>query len=154
MNLNISSFLLYTSFNISPETMKSYFQSFLQILIKKGTNYISYISFHNYFNLCPFITTKLYNLFLHIDGSSTLSPTSFINGLQNLYLSDLETRIHIIFNLCDFDNDGSILVDDIKLLIKHFHYFSNTSDVSCIIKDVEAFFENKKSMKLMYLIKK
>ena len=107
---------------------------------------ISYISFHNYFNLCPFITTKIYNLFLHINNTKVLTSDSFINGITSLYLSDLEWKIRMIFEVCDFDNDGIILVEDLKLLSKHFHYSTNKTDVNIVLKTIEEFFGESKSM--------
>ena len=146
MNINISSLLKYMTLSISNQSLEAYYNSFIQILNKKNSNVISYISFHDYFNLCPFITTKIYNLFLHINNTKVLTSDSFINGITSLYLSYLEWKIRMIFEVCDFDNDGIILVEDLKLLSKHFHYSTNKTDVNIVLKTIEEFFGESKSM--------
>ena len=52
----------------------------------------------------------------------------------------------MIFEVCDFDNDGIILVEDLKLLSKHFHYSTNKTDVNIVLKTIEEFFGESKSM--------
>ena len=143
MNKNFNTLLNIFSFQVSNKAFSSYVNYFSPFLCNNITRRISYISFHNYFNLCPFITNRLFNLFIFIqhDEQKTLSPESFIEGLSLLYLSEMESRITTIYMLCDFDNDGIIKREDVKLLITHFHYLSNTSDVTVPINIVDNFFD-------------
>lgn len=139
MNINLSTLLSSISFNISIDHLNSYFNFLFPFLSQNNSTNISYISFHNYFNLCSFLSSKLFKLFSKSDCAS-LSKEQFINGLRSLFISDLSTRSKIVFDIYDYDNDGVIRKEDVKLLLSHFHFLTNTSDTSLLMKIVDKFF--------------
>ena len=139
MNLNLSTLLSSISLNISIDHFNSFFNCFFPFLSQNNSTNISYISFHNYFNLCSFLSSKLFKLFSKSDSPS-LSKEQFINGLSSLFISDLSTRSKIAFDIYDYDNDGVIRKEDVKLLLSHFHFLTNTSDTALLMKIVDKFF--------------
>ena len=150
MNKNILSILPFVSFNISEKAFKSYFNYFFSILSHKNKDFITYITFHNYFNLCSFISNKLFNYFSRLADSS-ISKEQFIEGLRLLYISELSVRSKMVFDVYDYDNDGVINKEDVKLLLSHFHYLSSTSDISSLMNIVDKFFSYQSKENVMSL---
>ena len=139
MNRNILSLLPFVSFNISERLFKSYFNYFFSILSHNNKDVITYISFQNYFNMCSFISNKLFTYFSRSSDTS-ISKEQFIEGLRMMYISELSIRSKMVFDMYDYDNDGVINKEDVKLLLSHFHYLSNTSDISSLMNIVDKFF--------------
>ena len=141
MNRNLSTLLSRISINISIDNINTYFNNFFSFLLQNNSNMISYISFHNYFNLCSFLSSKIFKLFSCNKSSDTsISKEQFIEGLRMMYISELSIRSKMVFDMYDYDNDGVINKEDVKLLLSHFHYLSNTSDISSLMNIVDKFF--------------
>jgi len=82
---------------------------------KKG---ISKVTFLDYLKLPVFIGEKLFHS-LDLDGDSFLNSFEFVDGLCNLYLGNFEKSIEIIFSIYDFDKDGLIKIDDVRIILSH-----------------------------------
>lgn len=82
---------------------------------KKG---ISKVTFYDYVKLPIFIGEKLFAA-LDQDNDSFLSSKEFVEGLQDLYMGDFDTTIEFIFNLLDFDKDGKINREDVRILLSY-----------------------------------
>lgn len=69
-----------------------------------------------YFDFPPFINEKWYNIF---DRKNTefVRFESFRDIMSKLYLGSFRESSEIIFQLYDFDNDGVIKKDDIRLML-------------------------------------
>lgn len=61
-----------------------------------------------------FISEKLFSA-LDQDNDGYLSSSEFIEGLKQLYTGDFEHTLKIIFNMLDFNKDGEISKEDIKV---------------------------------------
>lgn len=125
MNKNLSSLISRLAIRtITKKSFHEYFNNLLSFLQDDNSDKISFVSFNNYFSLCSFITGKIYKLFtrLRIPEQKIITADIIIEGLSNIYLSNLQTRAKIVFNLLDFDNDGYINMEDCKLLFSHFHF--------------------------------
>ena len=147
MSTNTKSLLSLITFPIEKETFNSYYQNIFPFLTLKTTGEISYFPFHNYFSLCPFLSSKVFHLFTQFSETpraKTLSEKAFLRGMHNLYTSDLRTKIKTIFQLFDFDSDGVIKFSDVKLLTTHFHHFSsNKSKIELLYEEIEKFFNSQ-----------
>ena len=147
MPRNVTSLLNHITLSITSSNLSSYLSYFFSFLSKNNTSSISFFSFNNYFNLCSFISSKLYALF-NKEKDDLLSKEKFIDGMVSLYLSNIDSKATMIFNLCDFDNDGVIKRDDVKMIITHFHFMTKNTDVSIPIKLVDTFFCNSDTLTL------
>lgn len=147
MPRNVTSLLNHITLSITSSNLSSYLSYFFSFLSKNNTSSISFFSFNNYFNLCSFLSSKLYAIF-NKEKDDLLSKEKFIDGMVSLYLSNIDSKATMIFNLCDFDNDGVIKRDDVKMIITHFHFMTKNTDVSIPIKFVDTFFSNSDTLTL------
>ena len=92
---------------------------------KKG---ISKVTFYDYVKLPIFIGEKLFAA-LDQDNDSFLSSKEFVEGLQDLYMGDFDTTIEIIFNLLDFDKDGKINREDVRILLSYLPIKNDNSPI-------------------------
>ena len=92
---------------------------------KKG---ISKVTFYDYVKLPIFIAEKLFSA-LDTDNDGLLSGREFVEGLQDLYMGDFETTLEIIFNLLDFDKDGKINKDDVRVLLSYLPIKTDNSPI-------------------------
>lgn len=79
---------------------------------------VSRITFYEYIKLPVLIADKLFNA-LDKDNDGFLSLKEFVDGLNNLYYGSFKHSAKIIFNMYDFDRDGVINRDDIKILFSY-----------------------------------
>lgn len=87
MSSLIYSFVSQYSLNISIKTLNAYINYFFNFLSSNASSSISYITFHSFFKLCPFISARIFHLFLHLHSDSNekvLPKESFIEGLSLL----------------------------------------------------------------------
>ena len=82
---------------------------------KKGINKIT---FYDYIKLPIFIGEKLFQA-LDKNQDNFLNSSEFIEGLQNLYMGDFDSTLEIIFIMLDFDKDGLINKEDIKVILSY-----------------------------------
>lgn len=43
----------------------------------------------------------------------------FVHGFFKIYYSNLDTKLKLIFDIYDFDKDGFIIPEDVKLILSH-----------------------------------
>ena len=86
---------------------------------KSNEKYLSRSTFHDYIKLPIFISEKLFNSFLISNRQEGLSEDEFVNGFFKLYMGTFEETTKIIFNLFDFDKDGIIKKEDVKLILSY-----------------------------------
>lgn len=104
------------------ELMKLYFREIYKDLITKADANnppkVSKIIFMEYINLPLIISEKLFISFDH-DKDGYLSLKEFVKNLTDLYTGTFEEVMAIIFSLLDFDLDGFIIPQDVKLLLSY-----------------------------------
>jgi Ca2+-binding EF-hand superfamily protein len=81
-------------------------------------NLLSLVTFYDYMKLPIFISEKLFNSF-DKDNDNFLSENEFVFNLSKLYLGNFKETCEIIFNLLDFNKDGIINNDDVKILLSY-----------------------------------
>ena len=82
------------------------------------------IIFSEYLNFQFYICEKLFQC-LEKQKDGFLHKQDFVNGLYNLYLGSFNDCAQIIFSLFDFNQDGIINKDDMKLLLAYIPQIDN-----------------------------
>lgn len=96
--------------------------------IKDKSIGIKKLTFYEFLNFPNFINEKLFYSFQEKDKiSDYLKRADFINGLENLYLGNLKVSSKVIFDLYDFNRDGKIFKDDVKLILKYLPFSDNVT---------------------------
>ena len=118
-SLNIKELLLF----------KKYLQEILNDLSNRGAKnknikYMSRTTFYDYIKLPIFIAEKLFSSFSN-RNKDVLALEEFVDGLFNLYTGSFEDTARIIFNLLDFNKDGLINNDDVKIIISYLPLSNN-----------------------------
>lgn len=113
LNVDANSFAIYIKQLFSDLSAKSDSQQPKQI---EGEKTISKAVLNNYFNLPTFIKDKFYNLF-DKKNAGVINLDSFNKIMTKLYIGSFEETAEIIFNIYDFDNDGLIKKEDVRLML-------------------------------------
>ena len=79
---------------------------------------INKMTFLNYFQLPGIIGERLYSVF-DTKNREYLEVDEFINGMTKLYSSNFESLCKFIFDLYDFDKDGIISKEDIRVVLSY-----------------------------------
>ena len=82
---------------------------------KKGINRIT---FTKYYVLPGIISERLFKV-LDIDENGFLDPKEFINGMIILFTESFNNIVKFIFNFYDFNHDGIITRDDVRLVLSY-----------------------------------
>ena len=90
----------------------------------KSEGGLSIISFTHYLNLPLFLSEKI---FLSIKKllKDKLNKREFITFFIKLYYGTLEERLHLFFDILDFDNDNIIKIEDVQLFSYHMQLYKN-----------------------------
>ena len=118
------------SLNIKePILFKKYLQEIFNDLSNRGAKnknikYMSRTTFYDYIKLPIFIAEKLFSSFSN-RNKDVLVLEEFIDGLFNLYTGSFEDTAKIIFNLLDFNKDGLINNDDVKIILSYLPLSDN-----------------------------
>jgi Ca2+-binding EF-hand superfamily protein len=102
---------------------------------------IDKLAFLEYIGMPYFVSEKIYKLISPNDDSIDLE--TFVGGMKKLYNSGLDESIKAIFNLLDFDSDGYIIPEDVRLLVSFTVSKSNHSIVELDSIINEFFTSNK-----------
>jgi hypothetical protein len=79
--------------------------------------------------------------------SNQMSIDEFSNHIYNLFFGDIDDKMSMMFDIFDFDDDGSIIQEDVFLILSHFHLIEyNLDTIDCIEIIISNFFENKKKI--------
>ena len=107
----------------NPNLFKRYLQEVFVDLSTKGENtktkYLSRLTFYDYIKLPIFISEKLFNSFASSSQQEGLKEEEFVNGFFQLYMGSFQETTKVIFNLLDFDKDGIIKKEDVKIILSY-----------------------------------
>jgi hypothetical protein len=121
----------YITFELIQESLglknKSLFKKYLQevfvdLSTKKEnskTKYLSRLTFYDYIKLPIFISEKLFNSFANSSQQEGLTEEEFVNGFFKLYMGSFQETVKTIFDLLDFDKDGIIKKEDVKIILSY-----------------------------------
>ena len=98
--------------------LKDIWNDLSQRNLEKNIAGISKITFSSYYDLPGIISDRLFNVF---DSSNLgfLKSTDFINGMTTLFCEEFEVCCPFIFKFYDFDNDGKISKEDIRIVLSY-----------------------------------
>ena len=116
--------LIQESLGLKNEILfKKYLQEvFVDLSTKKEntkTKYLSRLTFYDYVKLPIFISEKLFNSFAVSSQQEGLTEEEFINGFFKLYMGTFKETVKTIFDLLDFDKDGIIKKEDVKIILSY-----------------------------------
>jgi hypothetical protein len=86
---------------------------------KSKTKYLSRLTFYDYIKLPIFISEKLFNSFASSSKQEGLTEEEFVNGFFKLYMGTFQETTKTIFDLLDFDKDGIIKKEDVKIILSY-----------------------------------
>ena len=104
--------------NLFPLYLKEVYKDLIDRVESNKKIGISRITFYDYMKLPVFISNKLFES-LDRDNDGCLNLKEFIDGLNMLYYGNFKQSAKIIFNMYDFDKDGIINKEDIKILFSY-----------------------------------
>ena len=144
---NVLQIIQYINIFMPRKAFETYISEMFDSINPK--NGINSISFNIYFNLPLFITEKIFKRITKFSKEMEISKREFIDFFSVLYYGSIEERAKLIFQILDFNNENKIYVEDIKLLLYHFHIIKNIYkdeiDLELINKMIFSFFEKDKS---------
>ena len=111
---------------------------------KRSNNNFDTYTFQELLSLPMIVSDKLYYTFTsHQDKQLTYQE--FSSGIYDLLFGDIDDKMSIVFDLLDFDGDGVITIEDVFLILSHFHLIDNTTEtIPLLEKLISNFFGNNK----------
>lgn len=83
---------------------------------EEGTKNLSFKVFSEYSQLPGIIADRFFSI-VDKNGDKKVSEQEFVTAFKQLYLSDLQMKMKISFEIFDFDKDGFISREDIRLIM-------------------------------------
>jgi len=84
----------------------------------QNKKFITRMAFYDYIKLPIFIAEKVFKSFTKL-STQGLCEEEFVDNLFKLYMGSFEETISIIFNILDFDRDGIIKKEDVKIFLSY-----------------------------------
>jgi tRNA A-37 threonylcarbamoyl transferase component Bud32 len=111
---------------LNPNMLRRYLKDIYRELSSdsQGGTFIQLLSFYEYSRVPLFIAEKVYNLLS--GGSGILSLQKLEQGVVQILNANYQAALKMTFDFCDFDNDGRILQNDVKLILIYFIKFCNS----------------------------
>ena len=79
---------------------------------------LSKVVFISYYNLPGIIGDRLFKVF-DTNFNDSIELDEFIEGMKMLFFEDYEKNSHFIFDFYDFDHDGKITQEDIRVVLSY-----------------------------------
>ena len=98
--------------------LKEVFSDLGNSVDKNNRKFMTRMVFYDYIKLPFFIAEKLFKSFSKI-STQGLCEEEFVENFYKLYMGSFEETTNIIFNLLDFDKDGSINKEDVKIILSY-----------------------------------
>ena len=99
-----------------------------------GAKHVDKVTFLQYTNLPGVLGDRIYSI-MDEDGDGFLDLKEFINGFFKIYFSSYDTKCQLVFDVYDFDADGEISREDVRIILSYIPQVSTT------IRDMEMSFE-------------
>ena len=105
---------------------------------------IDKITFQKYYELPGLISERIFYVFDSSD-SGYLSQDDFISNMVTLFSSNFEKLLIFIFKFYDFDNDGKITKEDIRVVLSYVPVYKKSKNSNTLKFEVENFEDRLKS---------
>ena len=79
---------------------------------------LSKVIFNSYYNLPGIIGDRLFKVF-DTNCNDSIELTEFVEGMRTLFFEDYEKTSRFIFDFYDFDHDGKINQEDIRVVLSY-----------------------------------
>ena len=81
-------------------------------------NGLSKVVFNSYYTLPGIIGDRLFKVF-DTNCNDSIELIEFVEGMRTLFYEDYEKNSRFIFDFYDFDNDGKISQEDIRVVLSY-----------------------------------
>jgi Ca2+-binding EF-hand superfamily protein len=89
------------------------------------------ITLGEFINLPGIISDRFFTLMgAGSKSDSRVSQEKFVNTLITVYSSNLEDKMQLVFNIFDFDCDGKISAEDVRLVLSYIPLRKNNSSLT------------------------
>ena len=100
---------------------------------------ISRLTFTKYYELNGIISDRLFSTF-DLNGDNYLDVKEFVSGMTTLFSGYYEQLLKFIFNLYDFEKNGKIKINDVKLILEYVPIKTNQPKKAQLLKYEKAAF--------------
>ena len=100
---------------------------------------ISRLTFTKYYELNGIISDRLFSTF-DLNGDNYLDVKEFVSGMTTLFSGYYEQLLKFIFNLYDFEKNGKIKINDVKLILEYVPIKTNQPKKAQLLKYEKAEF--------------
>ena len=107
------------------------------------------ITFQKYYELPGLISERIFSVFDSSD-SGYLSQDDFISNMVTLFSSNFEKLLIFIFKFYDFDNDGRITKEDIRVVLSYVPVYKKSKNSNTLKFEVDNFEDRLKSQKELH----
>ena len=111
---------------------------------------IDKITFQKYYELPGLISERLFSVF-DSSGNGYLSLNDFINNMLTLFSSNFEKLLQFIFKFYDFDNDGKITKEDVRVVLSYVPIYKKSKNSGGLKFEVDNFEDRLKSQKELHM---
>ena len=105
-----------------PKLLKKYlklvFNDFVDTIDEYDQKIITKMDFYKYFDIPIFIVEKIFTSFSKT-YRDYLCEEEFVDNLYKLYMGSFEETVKIIFDILDYDQDGILIKDEIKIFLSY-----------------------------------
>ena len=98
--------------------LKEVFNDLGNSVNKQNKKFMTRMAFYDYIKLPIFIAEKLFMSFAKA-STQGLCEEEFVDNFYKLYMGSFEETTNVIFNLLDFDKDGKIKKEDVKIILSY-----------------------------------
>jgi hypothetical protein len=141
---NFLKYLHPFQFSHNKGTIMSFLSDIFVNFQKRSNNNFDTYTFQELIALPMIVSDKLYYTFTS-HQEKQLTYQEFSSGLYDLLFGDIDDKMSIVFDLLDFDGDGIMTLEDVFLILSHFHLIDNTTETIPILeKLITNFFGNNK----------
>jgi tRNA A-37 threonylcarbamoyl transferase component Bud32 len=139
MERNTENHKIFPKFNLQKEEqpLRLYLTSLFEdltsrkLLRKKCEVYLTVEVFKEYVNLPSLVSMGLYRI-IDKNNKSKVTQEKFVEGMINILTATKENFLNIFFQLCDFDNDGYMYLEDLNLIYFYMsNFFSKDENHNC-----------------------
>ena len=99
-----------------------------------GAKHVDKVTFLQYTNLPGVLGDRIFSI-MDEDADGFLDLKEFINGFFKIYFSSYDTKCQLVFDIYDFDADGEVSREDVRIILSYIPQVSTT------IRDMEMSFE-------------
>ena len=103
---------------IVKEYLTEVFKDLANAINEQNQKLLTKMAFYDYIKLPIYITKKLFDSFSKF-SSLGLFEEEFVENLCKLYKGSFEETMKIIFDVLDFDRDGMIRKEEVKIFLYH-----------------------------------